>query len=101
MKTLIFTLFILCAHFAEAQEKAETTYDPQKDRTTVRSKSIGLSKDKDRYHTLDFTLHYSYTGQLRQLGSLRCLCRRRKANTLPEFKPFCYLEPGAGKIVDW
>src|SRR5215204_3253287 len=66
MKTLIFTLFILCAHFAEAQEKAETTYDPQKDRTTVRSKSIGLSKDKDRYHTLDFTLHYSHTGQLRQ-----------------------------------
>lgn len=66
MKTFIFALVILCAPFAQAQEKSETTYDPQKDLTTVRSKSIQLARDKDRYHSLDFTLHYSYTGQVRR-----------------------------------
>ena len=66
MKTLLFVLVILCAPFTQAQEKAEAIYDPQKNLTTVRFKSIQLARDKDRYHSLDFTLHYSYPGQERQ-----------------------------------
>src|SRR5678815_3466715 len=65
MKTLLFALLILCAPVAEAQ-KPESVYDPQKNVTTVRSQSIQLARDKDRYHSLDFTLHYSYPGQVRR-----------------------------------
>jgi hypothetical protein len=66
MKILLFALLILCAAFAQAQEKAETIYDNQKDLTTVRSHSFQLARDKDLYHSLDFTLHYSYPGQVRR-----------------------------------
>jgi hypothetical protein len=65
MKSLLFALLILCAPVAEAQ-KPESVYDPQKNVTTVRSQSIQLARDKDRYHSLDFTLHYSYPGQVRR-----------------------------------
>ena len=66
MKILLFALVILCASSIQSQEKSETVYDPQKDLTTVRSQSIKLARDKDRYHSLDFTLHYSYNGQVRR-----------------------------------
>jgi hypothetical protein len=65
MKSLLFALLILCAPVAEAQ-KPKSVYDPQKNVTTVRSQSIQLARDKDRYHSLDFTLHYSYPGQVRR-----------------------------------
>jgi hypothetical protein len=65
MKTLLIALLILCAPVAQAQ-KPETVYDAQKNLTTVRSQSIQLARDKDTYHSLDFTLHYSYPGQVRR-----------------------------------
>jgi hypothetical protein len=64
MKTLIFVLVILCSS-AQAQEKPETVYDPQKNLTIVRSQSFQLARDKDSYHSLEFTLSCEYQGQAR------------------------------------
>jgi hypothetical protein len=44
-------------------ELIKSTHDPVRDLTTVRSQSVHLSGDKDQYHSLDFTLHYSHPGK--------------------------------------
>jgi len=64
MKILIFVLVILCSP-AQAQKKPETLYDAQKDLTTVRSQAIRLAREKDRYHSLEFTLSCEYPGRAR------------------------------------
>ena len=72
MKTLLFGIVILCASASEPlaqvtqQEKFVRSYDSHKDLTEVSSQLIHLSGPKDRYHSLDFVLHYSYPGQVRR-----------------------------------
>jgi hypothetical protein len=85
MKTLIFVLIILCSS-AQAQEKPETVYDPQKNLTTVRSQSIQLASDKDRYHSLEFTLSCEYPGRARVVPQsisfdLVSVIKERRLNT--------------------
>lgn len=50
--------------FAQGEVKRiEKSYDEQKNVTTVRSRSIQLSGPKDRYHSLAYSIYYSYPGQ--------------------------------------
>jgi hypothetical protein len=86
MKILLFALVILCGPFGQAQEKPETVYDPQKDLTTVRSQSIQLAREKDRYHSLEFTLGCEYPGQARVIPQrinfeLVSVVKARRLNT--------------------
>ena len=41
----------------------ETVYDLTRNVTTVRLPSTELSGEKDRYHSLSFSIHYSYPGK--------------------------------------
>ena len=47
--------------------RIESVYDQEKDLTTIRLPSAKISGEKDRYHRLDFSLHYSYPGQTRRI----------------------------------
>lgn len=45
------------------QGRIETSYDEQKDLTTVRLPSTQFSGPKDRYHSLAYSIYYSYPGK--------------------------------------
>ena len=60
LKTLALT-FVVC--LAWNQQQFETVYDAQKNLTTVRLPHAKLSGQKDRYHSLSFSIDYSYPGQ--------------------------------------
>ncbi len=47
--------------------RIESVYDQKSDSTTIRLPSAKISGEKDRYHRLDFSLHYSYPGQTRRI----------------------------------
>src|SRR5258705_921821 len=47
--------------------RIESVYDQKSDSTTIRLPSAKISGEKDRYHSLDFSLHYSYPGQTRRI----------------------------------
>jgi hypothetical protein len=69
-----------------SQFNVETSYDKEKDVTTVRSTSVRLSGEKDRYHSLDFSLHFSYPGQVRRIPErinfdLMSVVKGRRLNT--------------------
>jgi hypothetical protein len=89
MKILAVTLIILCAFVASVvaqQTNIETVYDAQKNLTTVRSPLMHLSDDKDKYHSLDFSLRYSYSGQVLRVPErinfdLVSVVKARKLNT--------------------
>jgi hypothetical protein len=55
--TLISSLILL------AQGRIETSYDEQKDLTTVRLPSTQFAGPKDRYQSLAYSIHYSYGGR--------------------------------------
>jgi hypothetical protein len=78
MNARVFTAFVLSialghaalAGTGNAQQQlpaAETLYDAQKDVTTVRLPLMRISGDKDRYHSLDFSVYYNYAGKTKQL----------------------------------
>ena len=46
-----------------AQGRIETSYDEKKDLTTARLPSTQFSGPKDRYHSLAYSIYYSYTGK--------------------------------------
>lgn len=46
--------------------RIKTTYDGQKDKTTVRLAPVRISGEKDKYHSLHFAPSFSYTGQTPQ-----------------------------------
>ena len=45
------------------QQEIQTTYNPHKNLTTVRLPQTQLSGEKDRYHSLSFSIDYSYSGK--------------------------------------
>lgn len=53
----------LAACFVSNQQEIQKTYDPQKNVTTVHLPQTRLSGEKDRYHSLSFSLDYSYPGK--------------------------------------
>lgn len=54
---------IISSIFLVTQGRIETSYDDRKDLTTVRLPSIQLSGPKDRYHSLAYSIYYSYPGK--------------------------------------
>ena len=46
-----------------SQGRIETSYDEQKNVTTVRLPATQLSGPKDRYHSLAYSIYYSYPGK--------------------------------------
>lgn len=60
LKALVLTL-VTC--FVSNQQEIRTTYDLQKNLTTVRLPSTELSGEKDHYHSLSFSIDYSYPGK--------------------------------------
>src|ERR1700752_1181505 len=55
--------FALTVLFWNQVALLETVYDQQKNLTTVRLPSTKLSGEKDRYHSLAFSIDYSYPGK--------------------------------------
>lgn len=54
--------------FAQGEVKRiEKSYDEQTNVTTVRSRPTQLSGPKDRYHSLAYSIYYSYPGQTASL----------------------------------
>jgi hypothetical protein len=47
----------------QTTQKIETLYEEHKNLTTVRLGPTRLSGEKNRYHSLDFTLSYEYSGR--------------------------------------
>src|SRR5258705_13618670 len=47
--------------------RIESVYDQKSDSTTIRLPSAKISGEKYRYHSLDFTLYFSYPGQIRRI----------------------------------
>jgi hypothetical protein len=58
---------VLRAPAQTTTSRIESVYDQEKDLTTIRLPSAKISGEKDRYHSLDFSLHYSYPGQTRRI----------------------------------
>jgi hypothetical protein len=82
LKALVLALFILVS----PQRALETVYDSQKNLTTVRLPLQKLSGPKDRYHSLSFSIDYSYPGQTAALPErvnfeLRSVVKARRLNT--------------------
>ena len=71
LTVLLFLAFIMAPaiHCATAFQlpAMETVYDPQKNLTTVRLPFSRISGDRDRYHSLDFSVFYTYPGQNKQV----------------------------------
>lgn len=61
LKALVLTLVTSLAWNQVA--RVETVYDQQRNLTTVRLPSTKLSGAKDRYHSLSFSIDYSYSGK--------------------------------------
>jgi len=47
----------------QASAKSETTYDPEKDRTTIRLAPLQISGDNGKYHSLDMSPSFSFPGR--------------------------------------
>ncbi|HXQ72424.1 MAG TPA: hypothetical protein VN844_18150 [Pyrinomonadaceae bacterium] len=62
LKALALPLALVAA-FAWHQQELQSVYDQQKDLTTIRLPSTKLSGPKDRYHSLSFSIDYSYPGK--------------------------------------
>lgn len=64
---LIASLIASIVLFVTAQDRltlTEITYDQVRDVTTVRQREEKLSGPKDRYHSLSYSLSYSYPGRV-------------------------------------
>ena len=61
LKALVFTIITGLAW--NQIVLVETLFDQQKNLTTVRLPSTKLSGPKDRYHSLSFSIDYSYPGE--------------------------------------
>src|SRR5688500_11379199 len=58
--------------FSQLQDhgaKIATTYDSEKDKTTVRMSPVKISGDKDKYHSLHMSPSFSYAGRQPQTPS--------------------------------
>jgi hypothetical protein len=69
-----------------AQPQTVTTYNEEKDLTTVRLPMSRISDDRDRYRSLDFSISYTYPGREKQVPSdvnfeLVSVVKARKLNT--------------------
>lgn len=83
LKALVLAL-IACVSIQ--QQPLQTVYDSQKNLTTVRLPLQKLSGEKDRYHSLSFSIDYSYPGQTpsppdRVNFELRSVVKARRLNT--------------------
>jgi hypothetical protein len=56
---LLITSSVVCA---QSTLKVETLFDEDKNLTTVRMGPVRLAAERDRYHSLDFSLSYQYPG---------------------------------------
>ncbi|MCA1578286.1 MAG: hypothetical protein LC794_13090 [Acidobacteria bacterium] len=68
------------------QQQLQTGHDSQKNLTTVRLPSQSLSGQKDRYHSLSFSVYYEYPGKTptppeRVNFELRSVVKARRLNT--------------------
>lgn len=83
LKALVLALI---ASVSIQQQQPQTVYDSQKNLTTVRLPVTKLSGEKDRYHSLSFSIDYSYAGQTpappeRVNFELRSVVKARRLNT--------------------
>jgi hypothetical protein len=62
LKALLIALALI-AGLAWNPQKIYTTYDSQKNLTTVRLAPQKLSGEKDRYHSITVSIDYSYSGK--------------------------------------
>jgi hypothetical protein len=60
IKSLIASIIFVGLLQDDPMKRIETTYDKQKNLTTVRLPSTPISGPKDRYHSLAFSIYYSY-----------------------------------------
>jgi hypothetical protein len=68
------------------ESKIETTYDQEKDLTTIKLPVQRVSEDKAEYHSLDFSVFYAYPGQKKRPPAwinfeLVSVVKARKLNT--------------------
>jgi hypothetical protein len=82
LKALVLTLCVIVS----PQQTIQTVYDSQKNLTTVRLPVTKLSDEKDRYHSLSFSIDYAYPGQTpsppeRVNLELRSVVKARRLNT--------------------
>ena len=59
LKAVLLALVIVVS----PQQTLDTVYDSQKNLTTIRLPVTKLSGEKNRYHSLSFSIDYSYPGQ--------------------------------------
>jgi hypothetical protein len=64
-RLMIFTaaVLLLFAVSQDAAKRIETVFDAHKNVTTVRLPSSQVSGAKDRYHSLSYSIYYSYPGR--------------------------------------
>jgi hypothetical protein len=82
LKALVLAL-IACV---STQQELQTVYDAEKNVTTVRLPATKLSSEKDRYHSLSFSIYYDYSGKTPTLPErvnfeLRSVVKARRLNT--------------------
>lgn len=86
---ILFTSVLASAQAAQnpqAQIEIETTYDEEKNLTTVKLPMTRISNDRDRYRSLDYSVFYIYPGREKQVPSdvnfeLVSVVKARKLNT--------------------
>jgi len=71
---------------AQESAKIETTYDPDKDRTTVNLEPLEIVREKGRYHRIELKVSYTYSGRQRQVPEtlnfeLRTIVKARKLDS--------------------
>jgi hypothetical protein len=74
------------AQTSQAQSQIETTYNQDKDLTTVKLPTSRISDDRDRYRSLDFSVFYTYPSRENRVPSnvnfeLVSVVKARKLNT--------------------
>lgn len=82
LKAVALAIFL----FVSPQQTLQTVYDSQKNLTTVRLPVTKISGPKDRYHSLSFSIDYSYPGHTatppeRVNFELRSVVKARRLNT--------------------
>ena len=72
--------------FQDSPPKIETSYDQEKNVTTVKLPYIRIAENRDRYRSLDFSVFYTYPGQDKKTPAdvrfeLVSVVKGRKLNT--------------------
>jgi hypothetical protein len=83
---ILFTTVLASAQGTQTTPQIATTYNRDKNLTTVKLPMSRISDDRDRYRSLDFSVFYTYPGREKQVSSdvhfeLVSVVKARKLNT--------------------